>query len=128
MSRVVHFEIHASRPELVIEFYRSLLGWKVERWGESPYWLVETGPKEAPGINGGLVERHGEPPVEGQAVNAFVCTVSIDALDATVERAIALGGSLALPRMPIAGIGWLAYVKDPDGNLLGLLESDPEAA
>jgi predicted enzyme related to lactoylglutathione lyase len=25
----------------------------------------------------------------------------------------------------VPGVGWLAYVKDPDGNILGLLEPDP---
>ena len=30
--------------------------------------------------------------------------------------------------MPVTGMGWLAYVKDPDGNILGLLEPDPSAA
>jgi predicted enzyme related to lactoylglutathione lyase len=29
--------------------------------------------------------------------------------------------------MPIPGVGWLAYVKDPDGNILGLMQTDPGA-
>jgi predicted enzyme related to lactoylglutathione lyase len=29
--------------------------------------------------------------------------------------------------MPVPGIGWLAYVKDPDGNILGLMQSDANA-
>jgi hypothetical protein len=30
--------------------------------------------------------------------------------------------------MPIPGIGWLAYIKDTDGNMLGLLQPDEAAA
>jgi predicted enzyme related to lactoylglutathione lyase len=29
--------------------------------------------------------------------------------------------------MPVAGVGWLAYVKDPNGNILGLMQPDTEA-
>jgi predicted enzyme related to lactoylglutathione lyase len=30
--------------------------------------------------------------------------------------------------MPIPGVGWLAYIKDPDGNIIGLMQPDPKAA
>ena len=36
--------------------------------------------------------------------------------------------SSPFPKMAVGGMGWLAYIKDPDGNILGLLESDPAAA
>jgi predicted enzyme related to lactoylglutathione lyase len=35
---------------------------------------------------------------------------------------------MAVPKMPIPGIGWLAYVKDTEGNLVGVMENDPSAA
>lgn len=122
MSRVVHFEIHASDAAGSQRFYCELFGWKICQWGENPYWLIETGPKEAMGINGGMLPRHGAPPVEGQAVNAFVCTVGVEDLDQTVAKALALGGTVALPRMEIPGVGSLAYLKDPDGNIFGVLQ------
>lgn len=126
MSRVIHFEIHASEPERLVAFYRDLLGWTFTSWGDHPYWLVDTGPGESPGINGGLLQRHGPAAEPGQGVNAFVCTVGVDDVEAKVARAVELGGVVAVPKMPIPGVGWLAYVKDPDGNLLGLMQ--PEAA
>lgn len=127
MSRVVHFEIHATEPEKVADFYSALFGWKVQQWGDQPYWLFDTGSADKPGINGGLVPRRGAAPVEGQAVNAFVCTVDVAAVDDTMTRATSLGGTIALPKMPIPGVGWLAYIKDPDGNILGVMQSDPSA-
>jgi predicted enzyme related to lactoylglutathione lyase len=30
--------------------------------------------------------------------------------------------------MPIPGMGWLAYVKDTEGNIFGMMQSDPAAA
>jgi predicted enzyme related to lactoylglutathione lyase len=45
-----------------------------------------------------------------------------------LQRSVSLGGTLALPKMPIPGVGWLAYVKDPDGNIFGLTQPDTTAA
>lgn len=127
MSRVVHFEIHATEPQKVAAFYAALFGWKVQQWGDQPYWLFDTGTPDKPGINGGLVPRRGAAPVEGQAVNAFVCTVDVTAVDDIMARAVSLGGTIALPKMPIPGVGWLAYIKDPDGNILGVMQADTSA-
>jgi uncharacterized protein len=129
MSRVVHFEVHAAKPERVMEFYTALLGWRFEPWGPpGTYWLIRTGPAGDAGIDGGLVPRRGEPPSDGQAVNAFVCTVAVTSAADTLARAVELGGSVALPVIAIAGAGWLGYAKDPDGNLLGFMQTDPNAA
>ncbi len=128
MSRVVHFEVHASDPAALIEFYTNLLGWKFNQWGEAPYWLIETGPNEEPGINGGLVPRQGGKAEDGQPVNSYVCTVQVASVDETFDKALSLGATVAVPKMPIPTVGWLAYVKDPDGNLLGLMQNDPNAA
>jgi predicted enzyme related to lactoylglutathione lyase len=127
MYRVVHFEIHASDPQVLVDFYTRLFGWKMSRWADQPYWTIETGEATAPGINGGLLQRRGSRPAEGQAVNCYVCTVEVENVDAKVEEAASEGGSIAVAKAPIPGIGWLAYIKDPDGNLVGLLQSDPAA-
>ncbi|MDQ2669738.1 MAG: VOC family protein [Gemmatimonadota bacterium] len=128
MPRVVHFEIHAGEPERLVAFYGDLFGWQFQKWeGPMDYWLITTGTGQ-PGIDGGLVRRMGEAPAVGQAVNAYVCTVDVDDLDAVLARAGKLGSAVALPRMAVPGIGWLAYIRDPDENLLGLMQSDPTAA
>ena len=57
-----------------------------------------------------------------------MCTVDVDDLDAFVAKAGASGGSVALPRMAVPGVGWLAYVKDSEGNILGLMQADAAAA
>lgn len=128
MPRPVHFEIHASDPERVQSFYHALFGWQFQKWeGPMEYWLITTGPEGKLGINGGLVRRQGAKAADGQAVNAFVCTVDVDDLDGTLAKLGEVGGTLAVPKMPIQGMGWLAYVKDPDGNILGMMQMDASA-
>ncbi len=128
MSRVMHFEIHADDPERAIKFYTAMFAWQIQKWeGPMPYWLITTGPKEEPGINGGLMKRMGPPPADGQAVNAYVCTVGVANLDASLATLAKAGGTVALPKMPVPGIGWLAYAKDTEGNIFGMMQNDPAA-
>jgi predicted enzyme related to lactoylglutathione lyase len=126
MSRVIHFEIHAGNPQRAIEFYETLLGWKFQKWeGPVDYWLISTGPSDQPGIDGGLVPRRGE--IDGQAVTAYVCTADVSNLDESLKAALASGGQLAVPKMAVPGVGWLAYCKDTEGNIFGMMQSDPSA-
>ena len=128
MPRPIHFEIHAADPDRAIAYYRALFGWKFDKWeGPMPYWLVTTGDDGTPGINGGLMQRMGGAPTDGAAVNAWVCTVDVESVDDMVARSSAQGGTVAMPRMAVPGVGWLAYVKDPEGNILGLMQNDATA-
>ncbi len=79
------------------------------------------------GIDGGLLPRKGSAPVEGTPVNAFVCTIEVASADEMVKKALDAGGSIALPKMGMPGVGWLAYCKDTEGNIFGLMQNDPNA-
>lgn len=105
MGRVIHFEIHAENPERAISFYQAMFGWSFQKW------------------NGPM----GVAPEHGQAVNAHVCTVDVPALDACVAKVPTIRGSIALAKMPIPGIGWLAYARDTEGNIFGMMQHDPQA-
>jgi predicted enzyme related to lactoylglutathione lyase len=125
MPRVCHFEIHADDPEKAVAFYQQVFGWEIQRWEGGEYWLIRTGPDSEPGINGGLLRRRH--PIDGEGVIAYVCTVAVPALEETLEKVAAAGGTLAVPRMAVPGVGWLAYAKDTQGNVFGMLQADPGA-
>lgn len=126
MPRVIHFEIHADDPQRAVKFYQELFDWQFQKWdGPAEYWLIMTGPQEQPGINGGLLRRPG--PKQGDAVLAYICTIDVPSVDQYTERAVAAGGQIAMPKMPVPGVGWLAYCKDTEGNLFGMMQPDPTA-
>jgi predicted enzyme related to lactoylglutathione lyase len=126
MPRVVHFEIHAENPARAVKFYEKLFGWNFQKWdGPMEYWMVITGADGEPGINGGLLKRQGT--IDGQAVTAYVCTVDVPNVDASVSTALANGATVALPKMAIPGVGWLAYCKDTEGNIFGIMQADESA-
>jgi uncharacterized protein len=128
MGRPVHFEIHAEDLDRASTFYSAVFGWTVTPFQPGFYSLITTGPDEAPGINGGMIKRQGPPPAEGAPVFGYVCTIDCEDLDATLALAFEKGASEALARQAIPGVGWLAYVKDTEGNILGIMQNDPSAA
>jgi predicted enzyme related to lactoylglutathione lyase len=116
--RVVHFEVHAADPARAAAFYEKAFGWKLLHLPELDYWTIDTG--EGPGINGGLLRRRGDAPAAGQPVNAFVCTLGVDDLDAAITAAQDAGAHVSVPRMAIPNVGHVAYLTDPEGNIFGL--------
>lgn len=125
MNRPVHFEIHASDPDALSRFYADAFGWKVTHVAAFNYWLLDTG--EGPGYNGGMMKRMGAAAADGAPVNAFVVSLGVDSVDETLAKALAAGATVALPKMAIPGVGWQAYIKDPDNNILGLHQADASA-
>ena len=130
MPRVVHFEIHADDLSRAQQFYETVFGWTFQKWGgPMEYSMINTagtGDPNCPGINGGMLKR--QSPIDGCAVIAYVCTIDVPSVDEFVARALNQGATIAVPKMPIPGVGWLAYCKDTEGNVFGMMQADEAAA
>lgn len=128
MNRVVHFEIHAKDLDTIQKFYETVFGWEIKDMGEKygGYRGVMTGKNEPdakwPGINGGLTPRTGTVPDGSETINAFVCTVDVDDIDAYIKRVQDAGGSISIEKMDVPNVGLLAYMKDPENNIFGMLQ------
>jgi len=131
MPRVVHFEIQVGDVERATTFYRELFGWEFQEWGPG-YWGVMTGEDAAgsewSGINGGLFLREGAAPKPGQPVSSYVCAIDVDDCEAYAERAVTLGGAIAVPKSAMPGAGYSLYCTDTEGNQFCLWQDDPNAA
>ncbi|MGH3363787.1 MAG: VOC family protein [Nocardioidaceae bacterium] len=121
-DRVVHFEIPYEDGDRARAFYGEAFGWDLQAWAEGEYTLVTTGPTGESGasepgfINGGMMKR--EAPFGSPVI--VIAVDDIDASMATVER---LGGSTVMAKQPVGDMGWAAYFKDPEGNLMGLFQN-----
>jgi predicted enzyme related to lactoylglutathione lyase len=121
MPRVVHFEINADDPERATRFYGKVFGWTVQKWdGPVDYWLLMTGDDKEPGIDGAITPRS-DPP------EATVVTVDVSSIDECVNHVRENGGTVIVPKMPVPGVGWLAYCRDTEGNTFGMMQADTNA-
>jgi predicted enzyme related to lactoylglutathione lyase len=123
---VVHFEIPYDDVQRARDFYAKAFGWEVNEMPGTGYTLVSTGPSGDQGptepgyINGGMMQR--EEPFT--APNLVIDVASIDDALKTISEA---GGSAVSEREAVGEIGFAAYFKDTEGNLVGLWESVPQA-
>lgn len=119
-NRVVHFEIPCNDPEKTIAFFTSVFGWRFDLFGTEDYWSITTGDASEPGINGGLMKKR-------DPNQPIANSIQVDDIDKKMEEITAAGGTIVVPKMPIPTVGYLAYFKDPDGNIHGLFMEDPTA-
>src|SRR5947207_13181925 len=118
MPRPVHFEIPAENPERAMNFYSNVFGWVFKKWeGPTDYWVISTGMPGEPGIDGGLMPRR-------DPNQPCVNTVSVASLDESLKTIESSGGTCVVPKMPIPGVGWLAYCKDTEGHIFGIMQAD----
>ncbi len=126
MARVVHFEIHADDTIRAKTFYETVFPtWKLEKWeGPEEYYLVTTGDDRTPGINGGIMKR--KTPVTEPSIIAYVCTIDVtdETVDGTISKIKAAGGGLVVAKTSIPGVGYLAYCKDTENNIFGIMEAN----
>ena len=126
---VVHFEIPATDPEKLSQFYTSLFGWKIEKMPMEgmDYYVtstVETDeqgmPKEPGAINGGISPRMSPDQKPANYVN-------VESVEEYAGKAKELGATLVMDKMPVPGMGWFAMLIDPEGNTFGLWQNDTSA-
>jgi predicted enzyme related to lactoylglutathione lyase len=122
-GRVVHFEIPADDVARAEEFYRSAFGWNLSSMPDMGYTMVSTtptdeqgAPKDPGAINGGMFKREGP-------LSTPVITIDVDDIDKALETISSHGGSTVQGKQPVMDMGFAAYFKDSEGNLMGLWQT-----
>ena len=114
---IIHFEIPARDVNKLKSFYEKLFGWKIVK---SPgdfmeYWVIQTVPTDdkgmlkRPGINGGMYKKQSES-------NIPVNYVGVEDVDKALMEVVQLGGKVIVGKQEVPGIGYVAQIRDPEGN------------
>jgi uncharacterized protein len=110
---IVYFEIGTRDQAAVASFYDQLFEWNIsERDGSL---RVDTTADGDEGINGHLTALGHEPH------NYTIFYVRVDDIVSTIADAQRLGGTLLVGPIPIP-VGQFAWISDPEGNTVGLLQ------
>jgi uncharacterized protein len=111
---VVHFEIRGREPERLRAFYAELFDWKIEAREGVPIAFIgpgEGGP--AQGVGGAIV------PSDAPGVSIYV---QVADLTEALRKAEQLGGTAVLQPLDVPGGPTIAQARDPEGNLIGLVQ------
>ena len=122
-ARVVHFEVPFDDADRARRFYREVFDWQIQHVPEMDYNLVQTGPvgdqgmPTEPGyIGGGMFQRQPD-------VDRPVITLEVPDIDAILTSVQKNGGSAVGEKIPVGDMGFAAYFKDSEGNLMGLWQT-----
>ena len=123
MDKVVHFEIPADDVERAKEFYKKVFDWKMESFPDMEYTMIQTTavdekhmPTELGAINGGMMKRQ-------DPVKSPVITIAVQNIEETMKNVIKMGGELVRGKMQVGDMGYAAYFKDTEGNIIGLWQN-----
>ena len=122
MGKVVHFEIPADNMERAAKFYKEVFGWEMMPMPEMKYTVVRTGPTSQDGmtqgngfINGGIMNR--------KDIKNPVIVMDVASVDESVKLAEANGAKIVRPKVRVGDMGFIAYITDSEGNIIGIWQN-----
>jgi len=120
MDSIVHFEIPADDTKRAGEFYSKAFGWMVNPMPEMDYVMIGTAPSDNNGMSTTPGAINGGMPKRGQPIEHTVVTIHVQSIDDALTRIEKLGGKKVSDKMPVGDMGFAAYFKDTEGNVVGL--------
>ena len=122
MDKVMHFEIPVDDKNRAKDFYESVFSWKTKEMSEMHYVFLTTGPTDKKGmatengfINGGMMRRMGQ-------LKSVMITIKVDSIEKTVKKVKEGGGKVVKEKMKVGDMGFVAYLKDTEGNVISVWE------
>jgi predicted enzyme related to lactoylglutathione lyase len=118
MSHPIHwFEIFVADMDRAVRFYQTVLGTELRRTTEDDRPMALFASAAQDGVGGALVRQPGREPTSQGVLVYLDADGKLDACLARVERA---GGAVVQGKTDIGPPGFIALVRDPEGNLVGL--------
>jgi len=129
-GEIVHFDISVDDVDKAVDFYKDVMGWKLEKYGgeggregmgEMVYWMVIPNPDDEKAVRGGIGQKQ-MPQQTG--LNYYNAEGGLEAFNMRVKDK---GGTVMMEKMPIPGMGWFSVCMDPEGNPFGGWVDDKNA-
>jgi predicted enzyme related to lactoylglutathione lyase len=120
-----YFDLTVHDVDQARRFFANVFGWQFRKLPSSDrYYRIKTGPKDEPGINGGIGVVGQARISQGRPLTQI--TIPVPNLEESIEKIKESGGYVLETRMAIPGVGWYATCAEPGGLIFGLLERDPK--
>jgi uncharacterized protein len=110
---IVQLEIMGRNAARLQKFYADLFGWQVNVPAGPELGFYAVVAADSSGLPVGI----GQEPAGNPRTMAYV---RVPDLQATLDRAVSLGGKVVVPPTEIPDVVTFAHFLDPDGNQIGL--------
>jgi predicted enzyme related to lactoylglutathione lyase len=122
MPKLVHFEIAANQVQRAVKFYTRVFGWDIQADEDSPEenWIV-TPKEDEPYVTAGIIPRV-------FPSDSTINTYEVSSIDGFARRIVDAGGKIHedVP-LTIAGVGYMHYCEDSEGNAFAIIQYDERA-
>jgi len=112
MNTICHIEFESTDLGRSQAFYEALFGWTFRQFTDEMV-VFGQGDKHIGGL-----QKVASPRTGGSPSIWF----DVEDLDAMVEKAMSIGGTLIQPKSEVPHVGWSAQVGDADGNTVGMVQ------
>ncbi|MBX3096590.1 MAG: VOC family protein [Fimbriimonadaceae bacterium] len=113
MNTLCHVEYFVTNLDRSQAFYEGVFGWTFREFMGGTMRVFGVGDTHI----GGLMLRESVTPSDTPSL-----WFKVESLDDSCAKSVQLGGSIVGERSEVPGVGWSIQVKDPDGNLVGLVQ------
>lgn len=118
MHHPARFEICSTKPEILINFYRTVFGWQFTKKEDCQVWQISAAAGALQTVNAMLFQRppgwNGEPDC--------IAALLVASIEATLRQVVAHGGQVLVKKTPRASGDYLAFACDPQGTPFALVE------
>jgi len=114
----VHVELNTPDPKKAKEFYAKLFQWQLEdvpnpAVPDGAYTMIKVGQ----GTGGGIMKQIPGGPA------GWLSYVGVEDIRAATKKAESLGAEVMKDVTEVSGMGWLSFIRDPTGAVLGLWQA-----
>ena len=108
-------ELMTRDTEKAKKFYEDTIGWSFEAMPmeDGTYWVAKSGDRPL----GGMFEMTGTD-FDGMPEH-WMAYISVDDIDARLEKAVAGGATIMRPAFDVPGVGRIAIIQEPGGACIG---------
>jgi predicted enzyme related to lactoylglutathione lyase len=124
MNAINWFELPATDIDRAINFYSTILNNPLRKgeFGGMPHGFF---PMDEDGVGGALVLSPNHVPSDDRGVVIYL-NAGND-LDGILSRVQGAGGKVVMPKTAIPPQGWIAWIRDIEGNQVGLHQSPAQS-
>jgi uncharacterized protein len=126
MDPVVFFELPANDMHRAKAFYEQVFGWGINSSYGRYFWAHTCTTRDdnhrsaTPGAINGAIQQ------KDDAIRTTRIVVQVASIDVVVEKTIASGGGVMLPKRAVPGTSMAyAVIRDTEGNEVNLIENYP---
>ncbi|HEX4682710.1 MAG TPA: VOC family protein [Gemmatimonadaceae bacterium] len=122
-GRFIWHELMTKDSQAAQKFYTEVVGWSAAKQAEMDYTVFSSGDMPCAGLM--------DIPEHAAAMGArpaWLGYVEVDDVDATIEHATRLGGSMLGPAQTVPGVGRFAVMRDPQAAAFGIVTSEQAPA